>query len=87
MKVGKKHIEFSKIIMLVAMTINIIVIAFSFVMMWITLDTTPLCYLIPAVAGEVATGSAFYYNKAKAENEIKIKMQYEERAICNNEER
>ena len=68
-----KHFEFSKIIMVIAMVVNILVIIFSCVMIWRTLDLSPLCYLIPAVAAEVATGSGFYYNKAKAENQIKLK--------------
>ena len=29
-------------------------------------------YLIPATAADVATGLGFYYNKAKAENKIKL---------------
>lgn len=37
------------------------------------MDLTPLAYLIPAVAAETATGTDFYYNKAKAENKIKLK--------------
>lgn len=64
--------EFSKKILVVAGIINIAVIVFSCVMMWRTLDLTPLSYLIPSVAAEVATGTGFYYNKAKAENRIKL---------------
>ena len=37
------------------------------------MDLTPLAYLIPAVTAETATGTGFYYNKAKAENKIKLK--------------
>ena len=64
--------EFSKKILVVAAIINIAVITFSCIMMWRTLDLTPLAYLIPAVAAEVATGTGFYYNKAKTENRIKL---------------
>lgn len=78
---SSKHFEFSKIIMVIAMIVNILVIIFSCFMMWITHDLTPLCYLIPAVAAEVATGSGFYYNKAKAENEIKIARSFDEMNI------
>lgn len=64
--------EFSKKILVVAAIINIAVTTFSCIMMWRTLDLTPLAYLIPAVAAEVATGTGFYYNKAKTENRIKL---------------
>ena len=67
-----KHLEFSKKILIVAAVINIAVIAFTCVMIWRTGDLTPLAYLIPAVAAEVATGTGFYYNKAKLENKIKL---------------
>ena len=42
----------------------------------LTLDLTPLAYLIPSVAAEVATGTGFYYSKAKVENRIKLMRQY-----------
>lgn len=64
--------EFSKKIMLVAGIINICLIAFACVMMYRTMDLTPLAYLIPSVAAETATGTGFYYAKAKAENRIKL---------------
>lgn len=41
-----------------------------------TLDLTPLAYLIPSVAAEVAIGTGFYYSKAKVENRIKLMRQY-----------
>ena len=68
----KKPLEFSKIILMVAGAINIIVITFTLVIVWRTLDLTPLAYLIPSVGAEVATGTAFYYTKAKVENRIKL---------------
>ena len=52
--------------------INVVVILFTLVMVWRTLDLTPLSYLIPSVAAEVATGTGFYYSKAKVENRIKL---------------
>ena len=67
-----RNLEFSKKIMIAAGTINLIVILFTLVMVWRTLDLTPLAYLIPAVAAEVATGTGFYYSKAKVENRIKL---------------
>ena len=68
--------EFSKKILIVAAIINILVIGFSCLMIVITRDPSPLCYLIPSVAGEVATGTGFYYAKAKAENKIKLMRKY-----------
>jgi hypothetical protein len=67
--------EFSKKILIVAGIINTVVICFTMVMIWRTLDLTPLAYLIPSVAAEVATGTGFYYSKAKVENRIKLMKQ------------
>ena len=67
--------EFSKKILIVAGIINAVVIVFTMVMIWRTLDLSPLAYLIPSVAAEVATGPGFYYSKAKVENRIKLMRQ------------
>lgn len=67
--------EFSKKILIVAGIINAVVIIFTMVMIWRTLDLSPLAYLIPSVAAEVATGTGFYYSKAKVENRIKLMKQ------------
>ena len=72
----RKAPEFSKLIMIFAMAINAVVIIFAMVMIAVTLDLAPLAYLIPAVAAELAAGSAFYYAKAKVENRIKLMKQY-----------
>lgn len=72
MKKEKKKLEFSKKILITAAILNFMVVIFAGVMMWRTMDTTPLAYLIPAVSAEVATGTGFYYNKAKAENKLKL---------------
>lgn len=71
-----KKTEFSKKIVIVAGIINVIVIAFTMIMVFITGDLTPLCYLIPSVGAEVATGTGFYYSKAKVENRIKLMKLY-----------
>lgn len=71
-----KKMEFSKKILIVAGVVNIGVILFSCYMMVKINDTYPLSYLIPAVAAEVATGTGFYYNKAKLENKIKLMKHY-----------
>lgn len=67
--------EFSKKILIMAGIINAVVIVFTMVMIWRTLDLSPLAYLIPSVAAEVATGTGFYYSKAKVENRIKLMRQ------------
>ena len=72
----KKHREFSKCILIVAGFLNVIVIAFTCIMVWRTNDLTPLAYLIPSTAAEVSVGTGFYYNKAKIENKIKLKAIY-----------
>ena len=72
MRKNRARMEFSKKILIVAGILNFIVIVFACVMMWRTMDTTPLAYMIPAVSAEVATGTGFYYNKAKAENKLKL---------------
>lgn len=68
--------EFSKKIVVVVFSINIVVIVFSIIMMWRTCDLSPMAYLIPAVAAETATGTGFYYSKAKVENRIKLMKHY-----------
>ena len=45
-------------------------------MMWQTKDLTPLAYLIRAWFGEMSVVTGFYFNKAKAENIIKLKKYY-----------
>lgn len=67
--------EFSKKILIFAAIVNVVVIVFTLVMVWRTCDLSPLAYLIPAVAAETATGTGFYYAKAKVENRIKLMRQ------------
>lgn len=67
--------EFSKKILIFAAILNVLTIVFTFIMVWRTCDLTPLQYLIPAVAAETATGTGFYYAKAKVENRIKLMKQ------------
>ena len=68
----KKKVEFSKIIFAGVSVLTLAITVFSCRMIWITMDTTALAYLIPAVFAEMATGTGFYYTKAKAENKIKL---------------
>lgn len=72
----KRKREFSKLILFYASIINTAVIIFTLVLVSRTLDPTPLCYLIPSVSAEAATGTAFYYSKARVENKIKLMAAY-----------
>lgn len=68
----KRPKEFSKKIFIGVSIVNLFVIAFVCLMVWRTMDLSPLSYLIPATAAEMAAATGFYYNKAKAENKIKL---------------
>lgn len=72
----KKKMEFSKKIFVWTSLATTIVTIFTGVMIWRTNDLSPLMYLIPAMFAELATATAFYYNKAKAENKIKLMKSY-----------
>lgn len=63
-----KKIEFSKLIFICISFTVFCVVAFSCVMMWRTMDTSPLSYLITSLFAELATATGFYYEKAKQEN-------------------
>lgn len=69
---AKKKVEFSKLIFVGVSVVTVAITGFSCRMIWITMDTSALAYLIPAVFAEMATGTGFYYSKAKAENKIKL---------------
>ena len=71
-----KKFEFSKILMIVVGAVTVIVTAFTLHIVNKTGDTSPLAYLIPAVFGELATATGFYYSKAKSENQIKLRKKY-----------
>lgn len=68
----KKKFEFSKIIIFIAGIVELAIILFSCFMVWRTGDTSILGYLIPSVSIVSSTGVAFYFNKAKLENKIKL---------------
>lgn len=68
----RKKVEFSKLIFLGVSIVTIAITVFSCRMIWLTMDTSALAYLIPAVFAEMASATGFYYSKAKAENKIKL---------------
>lgn len=69
---AKKKIEFSKLVFLGVSIVTIAITLFSCRIIWLTMDTSALAYLIPAVFAEMASATGFYYTKAKAENKIKL---------------
>lgn len=71
-----KKKEFSKLIFIGVGIVTIFVTLFACYMIWETKDTSALAYLIPAVFAEMAAATGFYYNKAKAENKIKLMASY-----------
>lgn len=72
----KKKIEFSKIIFICTSTLFTLVVIGSFVLMWYTGNTDALVCLISSTSAMVTTGLAFYYNKSKAENLLKIRKEH-----------
>ena len=67
-----KKVEFSKLIFMGVSVVTVAIVLFSCRMIWLTMDTSALAYLIPAVFAEMAAATGFYYSKAKAENKIKL---------------
>jgi hypothetical protein len=72
----KQKMEFSKKILCVVAVLNIAVLLFACIMIWRTGNLDPFAYIIPSLAAEAATGTGFYYNKSKAENQIKLEYTY-----------
>lgn len=68
----KKKVEFSKLIFMGVSVLTLVITVFSCCVIWHTMDTSALAYLIPAVFAEMASATGFYYTKAKAENKIKL---------------
>lgn len=67
-----KRVEFSKLIFAGVALMTAAITVFSCCMIWRTGDTSVFAYLIPAIFAELASATGFYYNKAKAENKIKL---------------
>ena len=72
----KKKREFSKFLWVAAMIHAVTLSFFTMIIIFLTGDVTPLEYLIPSVFAELAAATGFYFNKAKAENQIKLRKQY-----------
>lgn len=76
--VKKKRPEFSKVVAVIGILMWLIVNIFGMTMMAMTYDLSPLAYVIGSVDAVVAVVLGFYYWKAKAENQIKLKQEYGE---------
>lgn len=74
--VKDKKVEFSKVIAVIAIVMWVVVNIYGMVMMAITLDLSPLMYIVGSVDAVVAIVYTTYSIKAKAENMIKLKRIY-----------
>ena len=68
---GRAH-ESAKTILRAVAAATVVIVVFSFALMWRTGDTSPLAYIIPGIFTELSAATGFYFWKAKAENEIKL---------------
>lgn len=78
--VEKPKMEFSKQILVVTASVTLFIILAATGMSYITQTTDVYAYLIPSIFGSLSIGLGFYYNKAKAENIIKIRNEHGEDA-------
>lgn len=67
-----RKFEFSKLILLIVAIATVLVVVAAFVLMWRTMDLSPLSYIITGIFAELASATGFYYWKAKNENMIKL---------------
>ena len=77
----KKQQEFSKRILITAKWECWIITAAGLFFAWRCLDTSIFAYLIPVCWTGYAIARAFYYNKAKAENAIKLRKAYQDAGL------
>lgn len=71
----KNKLEFSKIIFIITSILVFSFIIFLCYMMYITQDLEPTAYIGASIIALYATSIAFYYNKAKKENELKLEIE------------
>ena len=72
----KKKLEFSKVIVILAIIMWLTVNIFGMVMMAITQNLSPMVYIVGSVDAVMAVVAATYSAKARAENMIKLKSIY-----------
>lgn len=73
----RSKLEFSKLIFISIWVLTVLTTVAAYLAVFLFQDTSILSYLIPANYAELATGTAFYYNKAKLENKLKIMKDYD----------
>lgn len=64
--------EFSKKILIVIAIVLFVTLIFSGVMIWRTLDLSPINTIIQTIGGLATIGIVAYFSKAKVENRIKL---------------
>lgn len=72
--IKKEKIETSKKIIFSVIVLTYLFVIFVCVMVSITLDLSPLTYLIPSVFGLATTAVGVYAVKARTENKIKLEI-------------
>lgn len=75
-KEKREHKEFSKRIIRWNTAITCFLIITAIVFTALEYETSLFTILIPSMIGLLATAQAFYYNKAKLENLLKIKLSF-----------
>lgn len=72
----RKRLEFSKVIVILATSMWIVVNVFGMVMMAITRNLQPMVYVLASVDAVMACVCTVYSVKARSENVIKLKKIY-----------
>lgn len=82
--------EFSKLILFAVAAVLLLVIIFAMVMIAITRDLGPIDWILGGLFSLADVSVAFYYWKARKENEIKLRVTYgkeiTEGIVGNNDE-
>lgn len=73
MKIKRKKFETSKVFVYLILAAAAVVVGAAFLLMAKTGDISALGEIIIGVFGLASVATGFYFNKAKAENKIKLK--------------
>lgn len=74
--VQRQKKEFSKVIIAASGAIFLSQITCAVLWAWASRDTSIFSYTVPSAAGVFGAAVVFYYNKAKMENVLKIKIAF-----------
>lgn len=61
----KPRKEFSKTILRAVAAATVVIVVFSFALMWRTGDTSPLAYIIPGIFTELSAATGFYFGRLR----------------------